>query len=118
MNTALTDLTLPTGPISSALPLAPTFTSEAARVPVQALASPLGVRLSALPTGTAGRIALVTLEGVLGDRLVELGFTAGAPIRVLRKAPFGGPLQVQIRDFVLSLRRDDASCIHVAAGLA
>jgi ferrous iron transport protein A len=55
---------------------------------------------------------------VLGDRLVELGFTAGAPIRVLRKAPFGGPLQVQIRDFVLSLRRDDASCIHVAAGLA
>lgn len=114
---ALSDLTLPT---ASPLPIDVSVSRPVAvprmSAPVQAILP--GVCLSALPVGTAGRIATVTLEGTLGDRLVELGFTAGAPIRLLRKAPFGGPLQVQIRDFVLSLRRADASCIHVAAGQA
>ncbi len=76
------------------------------------------VNLAELPVGGSGRIAEVALVGVLGDRLVELGFTVGAPIRLLRRAPFGGPLQVQIRDFVLSLRRADAVCIQVSAGQA
>lgn len=76
------------------------------------------VSLAALPIGAAGRIAEVALAGVLGDRLVELGFTVGAPIRLLRRAPFGGPLQVQIRDFVLSLRQTDAACIQVSPGRA
>ena len=53
--------------------------------------------------------------GSLGDRLVELGFTRDASIRVLRRAPFGGPLQVQIREFILSLRREQARSILVLA---
>lgn len=75
---------------------------------------PAALRLSTAPAGVMGVIERVALLGALGDRLAELGFTTGASIRVLRRAPFGGPLQVQIRDFVLSLRFQDAACIQVA----
>ena len=68
--------------------------------------------LDSIPAGQAHLVTHVSLAGVLGDRLVELGFTPGAPVQMLRRAPFGGPLQVQVRDFVLSLRRADAQLIH------
>ena len=67
--------------------------------------------LDSLPAGERCHVTRVSLAGVLGDRLVELGFTPGAPVQLLRRAPFGGPLQVQVRDFVLSLRRADAQLI-------
>lgn len=49
----------------------------------------------------------------LGDRLAELGLTPGAPVRVLRRAAWGGPLLVQVRDYLLSLRRTEAESIVV-----
>lgn len=74
--------------------------------------------LDSIPTGELYRVTRVALAGVLGDRLVELGFTPGAPVQLLRRAPFGGPLQVQVRDFVLSLRRRDAQAIHMTQALS
>ncbi len=70
--------------------------------------------LDSIQPGEPHRVTWVALAGVLGDRLVELGFTPGAPVQLLRRAPFGGPLQVQVRDFVLSLRRADAQAIYTA----
>lgn len=69
------------------------------------------ISLDALPLHQLHNVAKVNVPGVLGDRLVELGFTPGAPVQLLRRAPFGGPLQVQVRDFVVSLRRNDAQAI-------
>ena len=69
--------------------------------------------LDSLSRGEHHQVSHVSLLGVLGDRLVELGFTPGAPVQLLRRAPFGGPLQVRVRDFVLSLRRADAQLIYV-----
>ena len=76
-----------------------------------AISTPL--TLSTLPDGVQARVVAVNLGGCLGDRLVELGFTAGAPLHILRRAPFGGPLQLQIREFILSLRREQAAFISV-----
>lgn len=69
--------------------------------------------LGALPAGVTARVVAVELPGSLGDRLVELGFTPGAPVLVLRQAPFGGPLLVRIREYVLSLRRAQAEAVRV-----
>lgn len=46
-------------------------------------------------------------------RLLEMGLLPGTEIRFIRKAPFGGPLEVEIRGFRLSLRRREASAIAV-----
>lgn len=69
--------------------------------------------LEALTTGRRATVAVVRVPGALGDRLVELGLTPGAPIAVLRRGLFGDPLQVQVRDYVLSLRRTEALAIAV-----
>ena len=83
-------------------------------MPFDARPTPDLAHLAALPSGVLAQVVSVTLPGALGDRLVELGLTVGAPVRVLRRAPFGGPLQVQVRDFVLSLRQQEAADIQVA----
>jgi ferrous iron transport protein A len=44
---------------------------------------------------------------------MELGFTSGTQIEVTRKAAFGGPLEIRLRSYRLSLRRDEAEEIRV-----
>ncbi|MBU0506663.1 ferrous iron transport protein A [bacterium] len=51
------------------------------------------------------------------DRLLELGFTTGEDITILRRATLGGPLQIKIRDTSYAIRRDEAAFITVSTDL-
>tara|TARA_Y100000588_G_C13798766_1_gene729894 strand:- start:37 stop:276 length:240 start_codon:yes stop_codon:yes gene_type:complete len=44
-------------------------------------------------------------------RLLSLGLTRGAEILVVRKAPLGCPLQINVRGTSLTLRQEEASCL-------
>ena len=46
-------------------------------------------------------------------RLIEMGFKPQQKIRMIRKMAFNGPIQVRIGDSTVSLRYEDASCIHI-----
>ena len=46
-------------------------------------------------------------------KLLSLGFTKGAKFRVIRVAPLGDPVEIEIRGFQLSLRKDEANIIKV-----
>jgi Fe2+ transport system protein FeoA len=48
-------------------------------------------------------------------RLLEMGFVSGTHLRVVRVAPFGDPMQVEMRGSHLSLRRSEARDILVRA---
>jgi len=50
----------------------------------------------------------------LQSRLVEMGFIFGTKIRMIKKTPFKGPLEVKIRSYHLSLRWQDATQILVS----
>jgi len=52
-------------------------------------------------------------QGAVFQRLLEMGFVRGAPLRLVRYAPFGDPLEVEIRDCHLSLRRSEAAMVEV-----
>lgn len=54
------------------------------------------VRLTDLPRGTWASLRLLDVDPNLKRRLEALGFESGAQLRVLRAAPFGGPLQVEL----------------------
>jgi Fe2+ transport system protein FeoA len=41
-------------------------------------------------------------------RLMEMGLVPGAPVQIRKMAPFGGPMELQVRDYLLSIRRDQA----------
>jgi ferrous iron transport protein A len=58
---------------------------------------------------------IVALEGadVVSQRLLEMGLTEGEPIEVLALAPFGDPIDVRIRSYQLSLRKNEAARVVV-----
>lgn len=46
-------------------------------------------------------------------RLMEMGLVPGAPVRIRKVAPFGGPMELQVRGYLLSIRRDQARRLGV-----
>jgi Fe2+ transport system protein FeoA len=70
--------------------------------------------LSDLPEHSGASVVAVRGDPRLRERLVELGFTPGSRVRVLARAAFGGPLQVEVRGGTIAVRRDEAACVDVA----
>ena len=48
-----------------------------------------------------------------GLRLMEMGLVPGAPVRVVKTAPLGDPIQVCVHNYHLALRRTEARSIKV-----
>lgn len=44
---------------------------------------------------------------------MEMGFVPGAVIEVLRRAPFGGPVQYRVQGVTISMRSREAACVSV-----
>ena len=57
--------------------------------------------------------ATISHVGDLKPRLLEMGLIPGVNIRFIKRTPFGGPIEVKIRNFYLSIRLDDAKTILV-----
>lgn len=72
------------------------------------------MRLDELSVGQSARVAWVHREGAIGERLMEMGLVPGAEVRVLRRSVGRSPLQLRLREYVLSLRADDANTIEVS----
>jgi len=73
--------------------------------------------LDELPSGLPARVVNVRGSNPISRRLMEMGIVPGAPIRVVRTAPFGDPIQVCLRNYHLALRRTEARAISVLIGL-
>ncbi|MFV0363619.1 MAG: ferrous iron transport protein A [Suipraeoptans sp.] len=52
-------------------------------------------------------------EGAIKRRIMDMGITKGTSIYVRKVAPFGDPVEVTVRGYELSLRKDDAAMIEV-----
>ncbi|WIL21694.1 MAG: ferrous iron transport protein A [Geothrix sp.] len=55
----------------------------------------------------------IQAQGQVRQRLLEMGFIRGARLRVEKLAPLGDPMELVIKGYHLSLRRDESSCILV-----
>lgn len=73
------------------------------------------MHLAAVPLGARFRITGVQTGAPIAFRLMEMGLIEGAEGRMLRRAPFGDPLQLRVGDYELSLRKSEAALIDVAA---
>ena len=70
--------------------------------------------LDRLAPGDRGVIDRIDAEPAIARRLMELGLVPGTEIEMIRSAPLGDPLEVAVHGLHLSLRRSEASRIHVA----
>ena len=52
-------------------------------------------------------------EGALKRRLMDMGLTKGCTVYVRKVAPLGDPVELTVRGYELSVRKDDAECVEV-----
>ena len=52
-------------------------------------------------------------EGAVKRRIMDMGITKGTEVYVRKVAPLGGPVEVNVRGYELSLRKADAEMIEV-----
>lgn len=73
------------------------------------------ILLSELPTGVKAEIAAIHHTGMFRKRILEMGVTVGAVLMIERVAPLGDPIDIKIRGYHLSLRKEEARRITVIA---
>ncbi|MGH8004101.1 MAG: FeoA family protein [Limisphaerales bacterium] len=69
--------------------------------------------LAGLEAGETGRVVEVQAREPLALHILEIGLVTGAKVRYLRSAPLGGPIQVEVDGFLLSLRNNEAEAVLI-----
>ena len=66
------------------------------------------ITLDKLKINQKGTIVAVKGQGVTIRRLFDMGVTPGALVTLIKLAPLGDPLEINIRNYELTLRKDEA----------
>ena len=70
--------------------------------------------LNEIKPGQTATIARLTGDGAVKRRIMDMGLTKGAEVTVRRIAPLGDPIELTVRGYELSIRKDEAAAIEVA----
>ncbi len=74
------------------------------------------MRFNELKVGCKARIvALTGGKSLYRQRLIALGLLPGTEFTVTRMAPLGDPIEIFVRGFALSLRKDEANMLALEA---
>ena len=63
--------------------------------------------------GETAKVVKLHGEGAVKRRIMDMGITRGVEVYIRKLAPLGDPVEVNVRDYELSLRKADAEMIEV-----
>jgi ferrous iron transport protein A len=69
--------------------------------------------LTSLKIGSAATVCEIKLRPDHRGRLLEMGLLVGTSVQLVRFAPLGDPVEIKVRGYHLTLRRQDAEQILV-----
>ncbi len=69
--------------------------------------------LDQLKVGESATVARLHGEGAVKRRIMDMGLTKGTAVTVCKVAPLGDPIELTIRGYELSIRRDEAAKVEV-----
>ena len=69
--------------------------------------------LKQVKIGGTAKVVQLHGEGALRRRIMDMGITKGVEIYVRKVAPLGDPIELNVRGYELTLRREDAALIEV-----
>ena len=69
--------------------------------------------LKNVAVGQTVTVKKLTGEGPVKRRIMDMGITKGVEIYVRKVAPLGDPVEVTVRGYELSVRKNDAQCVQV-----
>ena len=74
----------------------------------------VGMRtLKDIKIGESAVVVKVHGEGAIRRRIMDMGITKGVSVKLRKTAPLGDPLELTVRGYQLTLRKDDAANIEV-----
>lgn len=76
----------------------------------------LSKTLDKLRPGQRGTVLHINGQGALKRRLIDMGLTPGVEVFVRKVAPMGDPIEINLRGYELSLRKNDAQTIMITEG--
>lgn len=69
--------------------------------------------LNQVKVGETVKVTKIAGEGPIKRRIMDMGITKGVEVYVRKVAPLGDPIEVTVRGYELSLRKEDAAMIDV-----
>ena len=69
--------------------------------------------LNEVPVGKVCTVVKLNGTGALKRRIMDMGITKGTEIRVVKIAPLGDPMELNLRGYDLSVRKNEAASIEV-----
>lgn len=66
-----------------------------------------------VPVGETATVVRLVGDGAIKRRIMDMGITKGTTVDVRKVAPLGDPIEVTVRGFELSLRKDEAQNVLV-----
>ena len=70
-------------------------------------------KLAELRIGESARVREIDAQDEIGLRLLEMGLTPGVEVSLIGTAPLGDPLEIELRGYRLSLRKNEAARVDV-----
>ena len=75
-------------------------------------------RFKTMTLGDAAVGSTVVVTRISGDgaykrRIMDMGITKGSELYIRKVAPLGDPVEITVRGYELSVRKDDAQCVEV-----
>jgi ferrous iron transport protein A len=69
--------------------------------------------LTTLAVGSAATVSEIKVPPENRGRLLEMGLLVGTPVELVRFAPLGDPVEIKVRGYHLTLRKNEAEQIWV-----
>ena len=70
--------------------------------------------LADLKKGETRTVVSVHGEDAITRRLMEMGVIPGVAVRMVKSAPFGDPVEINVRGYSLALRKNEAESVELA----
>ena len=70
--------------------------------------------LNEVKPGSCVKVSRISGSGATKRRIMEMGLTRGTEVTVRKVAPLGNPIELTVRGYELSIRKDEAAAIEVA----
>ena len=69
--------------------------------------------LKDVKVGESAGVSKLAGTGALKRRIMDMGLTKGTGVYVRKVAPLGDPIEITVRGYELSIRKDEAACVEV-----
>lgn len=69
--------------------------------------------LKEVKVGETATVVKLHGEGATKRRIMDMGLTKGTEVYIRKVAPLGDPVEITVRGYELSVRKNDAQCVLV-----